>query len=301
MCLISAYSRWCADIPITLHFLSRHNLSQKQVFHLFLSPFLFLQTGIPSRRAVSVDSACCRFTLVSFPVLKRPFQAVLEDWATCLPFCKANKCYLFIFRLYPADPGEAFSTFPCFSTPSLAFFPVLFWAFFPHSSFVLNEFAGGRESWQENKRICRWLSHFHSICCSLSHFLPPLVLSLSSTGVAVAMMAAFVWHRELCYCIYALEHPRSDSHTHKRMYTHTRNDQCPRRFIIKAACGRRFEEQNMKRIKQIVWCRRDRHAVRKYLSSSSRWSAQIPLFLSSLSFLRLHASFVSPVRAVSES
>lgn len=187
--------------------------------------------------------------------------------------------------------------FLAFPPPPSLFFPVLFWAFFPHSSFVLNEFAGGRESWQENKRICRRLSHFRSICCSLSHPLPPLVLSLSSTGVAVAMMAAFVWHRELCYCIYTLEHPRSDRHTHKRMYAHTRTDplyQCPRRFIIKAACGRRFEEQNMKRIKQIVWCRRDRHAVRKYLSSSSRWSAQIPLFLSSLSFLCLHASLSSP-------
>lgn len=172
------------------------------------------------------------------------------------PFARPIKCYLFIFRLYPADPGEAFSTFPCFSTPSLTlFFPYCFEHFFPQSSFVLNEFAGGRESWQENKRICRQLSHFRSICCSLSHLLPPLVLSLSSTGVAVAMMAAFVWHRELCYCIYTLEHPRSDRHTYERMYTHACTDplyQCPLRFIIKAACGRRFEEQNMKRIKQIV-------------------------------------------------
>lgn len=222
MCLIAAYSRWCADIPITLYVLSRHNLSQKQVFHLFLSPFLFLQTGIPSRRAVSVDSACCRFTLVSFLVLKRPFHAVLEDWATCLAFCKANKCYLFIFRLYPADPGEAFSTFPCFSTPSLALFSLYCFEHFPPLVFCIERVCWReRELAGEQTNLSVTLTFAQSVALSLSHFLPPLVLSLSSTGVDVAMMAAFVWHRELCYCIYTLEHPRSDSHTHKRMYTHT--------------------------------------------------------------------------------
>ncbi len=38
------------------------------------------------------------------------------------PFARPMKCYLFIFRLYSADPGEAFSTFPCFSNPSLMLF-----------------------------------------------------------------------------------------------------------------------------------------------------------------------------------
>lgn len=84
------------------------------------------------------------------------------------PFARPIKCYLFIFRLYPADPGEAFSTFPCFSTPSLTlFFPVLFWAFFPHSSFVLNEFAGGRELAGEQTNLSATLSLSLNLLLSL--------------------------------------------------------------------------------------------------------------------------------------
>lgn len=100
---------------------------------------------------------------------------------------------------------------------------------------------------------------------SLSYIIAPS-LSLISAGVAVALMAAFVWHCELCYSRY-------DSNIPDQTYTHACTDplyKCPLRFIIKAACGRRFEEQNMKWIKQIVWSWRDSHAVRRYLSFSSQ-------------------------------
>lgn len=101
-----------------------------------------------------------RHVAVSHLLLSRSLRGHLRQCSKTerhvSPFARPIKCYLFIFRLYPADPGEAFSTFPCFSAPSLVLFSrIVLSIFSPHSSFVLNEFAGGRESWQENKRICR--------------------------------------------------------------------------------------------------------------------------------------------------
>lgn len=169
---------------------------------------------------LTLHAAVSRLFLSRF--LRGHFKQSSKTERHVFPFARPISAICLFLGCILLTQERLLAHFLAFPPPPSCFFPVLFWAFFPHSSFVLNEFAGGRESWQENKRICRRLSHFHSICCSISHLLPLLVLSLSSTGVAVAMMAAFVWHRELCYCIYTLEHPRSDRHTHTNACTHTR-------------------------------------------------------------------------------
>lgn len=164
----------------------------------------------------------------------------------------------------------------------ISLFPHFVLYCFPPSRFCIDEFAGGGKSWQENKRICRRLS----LSRTLSHR-----LSLSA-----AQVLAWRWWQPLSDTVNFVI-ASTHSNIADQTDTHACTDplyKCPLRFIIKAACGRRFEEQNMKRIKQIVWSWRDSHAVRRYLSFSSQWRARIPLFLSSLSFLLLHASFVPP-------
>ena len=90
------------------------------------------------------------------------------------------------------------------------------------------------------------------------------------------------WHRRMSIrssenCIvvewqtntHACTHTRTHRHTHTTTFAHANSDimhGCPLRFIIKALSGCAGSEgENMNRIKQIVWCVKDRHSSSKVL------------------------------------